>query len=187
MRFRRATRQALHALAHGRRRHLGGRGRLSGSRSRSRPQSQQYGTHARVGISQKGTSTAHELTAEEPRNPFCSNQTSFGANGTMVSTPRCRFSRNHWTTQGFKASSRKNLPMAIREGGYVFHGLRKSAVVMLLEAGCTTAEVQAITGQSVEMVEHYAKDVNTRKLAKSGMEKWENASADCKTNCKTLL
>ena len=48
--------------------------------------------------------------------------------------------------------------------------------VMLLEAGCTTAEVQAITGQSVEMVEHYARDVNKRKLAKSGMQKWENAS-----------
>jgi|JRHI01.1.fsa_nt_gi hypothetical protein len=47
---------------------------------------------------------------------------------------------------------------------------------MLLEAGCTTAEVQAITGQSVEMVELCAKDVNKRKLAKSGMEKWENAS-----------
>ena len=48
---------------------------------------------------------------------------------------------------------------------------------MLLEAGCTTAEVQAITGQSVEMVEHYAKDVDKRKLAKSGMKKLENASA----------
>jgi hypothetical protein len=82
-----------------------------------------------------------------------------------------------WTTQGFKASWRKNLPRAIREGGYVFHGLRKSAVVNLLEARCTTAEVQAITGQSAEMVEHYAKDVNARKLAKSGMAKWENASS----------
>jgi hypothetical protein len=81
-----------------------------------------------------------------------------------------------WTTHGFKASWRKNLPSAIKERGYVFHGLRKSAVVRLLEAGCTTAEVQAITGQSVEMVELYAKDVNTRKLAKSGMQKWENAS-----------
>ena len=82
-----------------------------------------------------------------------------------------------WTTQGFKASWRKNMPSAIRQGGYVFHGLRKRAVVMLLEAGCTTAEVQAVTGQSVEMVEHYARDVDKRKLAKSGMQKLENASA----------
>ena len=45
----------------------------------------------------------------------------------------------------------------------VFHGLRKSAVVFLVEAGCTTAEVSAITGQSLQMVEHYyAEQVNQR-------------------------
>lgn len=82
-----------------------------------------------------------------------------------------------WTPSGFKSAWRKDRPKVLVEGGYVFHGLRKSAVVRLLEAGCTTAEVQAITGQSIEMVEHYAKEVNQRKLAKSGMAKWENASA----------
>jgi hypothetical protein len=39
--------------------------------------------------------------------------------------------------------------------GLVFHGLRKSAVVFLLETGCTDAEVSAITGQSRQMAEHY--------------------------------
>ena len=83
-----------------------------------------------------------------------------------------------WTKCGFKASWQKALrgPLApIREAGLVFHGLRKSAVVTLLEAGCTTAEVQAITGQSMQMVEHYAKQVSQKKLAASAILKWENA------------
>jgi hypothetical protein len=53
--------------------------------------------------------------------------------------------------------------------GFVFHGL------LLLEAGCTDAEVLAITGQSRQMVEHYAQQVNRRKLAASAILKWENA------------
>lgn len=36
------------------------------------------------------------------------------------------------------------------------HGLRKNAVNALLEAGCTIAEVSAITGQTHQVVEHYA-------------------------------
>lgn len=55
----------------------------------------------------------------------------------------------------------------------VFHGLRKNAVNALLEAGCSTAEVAAITGQSIQMVEHYAKGVNQKRLAKSAIEKLE--------------
>ena len=57
--------------------------------------------------------------------------------------------------------------------GLVFHGLRKSAVVMLLEAGCSDAEVGAVTGQSRSMVEHYAKRVNQGKLAAAAVLKWE--------------
>ena len=36
-------------------------------------------------------------------------------------------------------------------------------------------KLQAITGQSFEMVEHYAKQVNQKKLAASAILKWENA------------
>jgi len=61
----------------------------------------------------------------------------------------------------------------IRKAGLVFHGLRKSAVVFLLEAGCTDAEVSAITGQSRAMVEHYARQVNQKKLAAAAVLKWE--------------
>jgi len=96
-----------------------------------------------------------------------------------------------WTTDGFRASWRKALAVPrqkgailpvghplwpIKRAGLVFHGLRKSAVVMLLEAGCTTAEVQAITGQSMDMVEHYSKQVNQRRLAAAAILKWENAA-----------
>lgn len=83
-----------------------------------------------------------------------------------------------WTADGLRSSWAKSLrgPLAsIREKGLVFHGLRKSAVVTLLEAGCTDAEVGTITGQSRQMVEHYAREVNQRKLAASGISKWERA------------
>ena len=56
---------------------------------------------------------------------------------------------------------------------YVPHGLRKNAVNMLIEAGCTVGEVSAITGQTLGMVEHYAKQRNNLKLAMRAMGKWE--------------
>lgn len=67
------------------------------------------------------------------------------------------------------------MPKEARHAGLVFHGLRKSAVVMLLEAGCTEAEVAAITGQSLVMVAHYAKQVNQGRLAAAAILKWQNA------------
>ena len=63
-----------------------------------------------------------------------------------------------------------------RERELVFHGLRKSAVVFLLEAGCTDAEVSAITGQSRGMIVHYAREVNQKKLAATAVLKWQAAS-----------
>lgn len=53
------------------------------------------------------------------------------------------------------------------------HGLRKNAVNALLEAGCTIAEVAAITGQSFGMVEHYAKRVDGRRLGEAAILKLE--------------
>src|SRR5262245_22172980 len=46
-----------------------------------------------------------------------------------------------------------------------------------LEAGCTDAETAAITGQSRDMVEHYAKQVNQKRLAAAAILKWETADA----------
>ena len=110
-----------------------------------------------------------------------------------------------WTQDGFRASwngelepphqTRGVLPRShplwpIKRRGLVFHGLRKSAVVTLLEAGCTDAEVAAITGQSRQMIEHYSRMVNQRKLAAAAILKWENASGTgnvqpAEPNCTT--
>jgi integrase len=81
-----------------------------------------------------------------------------------------------WTKDGFRTSWGKMTTKLALPDGLVFHGLRKSSVVMLLEAGCTDAEVSAITGQSRQMVEHYALQVNRKKLAASAILKWENAA-----------
>ncbi len=95
-----------------------------------------------------------------------------------------------WTQNGFRASwsgaleppqqttgtlPRPHRLWPIKRAGLVFHGLRRSAVVMLLEAGCTDAEVAAITGQSRQMIEHYSRQVNQKRLAASAILKWENA------------
>lgn len=56
------------------------------------------------------------------------------------------------------------------------HGLRKNAVNSLLRAGCTIPEVQAITGQSVEMVMHYAKQVDQGALSESAILKFERGN-----------
>lgn len=77
-----------------------------------------------------------------------------------------------WGT-GFKSSWRKGRTKMVKQEGLVFHGLRHTAVVNLLECGCTDAQVSAITGQSRQVVEHYAKQVNQRKLAKSAMSMWD--------------
>jgi integrase len=55
----------------------------------------------------------------------------------------------------------------------VAHGLRKSAVNALLEAGCSVAETAAISGQTLQMVEHYAKRRNKTKLASAAILRWE--------------
>lgn len=67
---------------------------------------------------------------------------------------------------------RANLPPSASR--YVLHGLRKLAIVRLAEAGCTDAQIQAVTGQSMEMVAYYRKGANRRALSKSAMERNKN-------------
>lgn len=68
---------------------------------------------------------------------------------------------------------RRKLQMFTKAHGVhtVPHGLRKNAVNVLLEAGCTIAEVAAITGQTFQVVEHYAAKVNRRKLGNAAIVK----------------
>src|SRR5690606_21633356 len=60
----------------------------------------------------------------------------------------------------------------------VFHGLRKNAVVMLLEAGCTESQVGAIVNMSEQMVRHYGRDVRVKALARDGMRLLESRWAE---------
>jgi 2-keto-3-deoxy-6-phosphogluconate aldolase len=48
---------------------------------------------------------------------------------------------------------------------------------LLVEAGCSDAETASITSQSRDMVEHYAKQVNQRRLAAAAILKWKAADA----------
>lgn len=74
---------------------------------------------------------------------------------------------------------RSRLQELTRALGYetVPHGLRKNAVNALLECGCSVAEVSAITGQTLQTVEHYASKVNRRKLGQAAILKWERKTA----------
>jgi integrase len=56
------------------------------------------------------------------------------------------------------------------------HGLRKNAVNELLAAGCSIAEVSAITGQTLRMVEYYARGRNQEMLGDSAVLRWEARS-----------
>jgi integrase len=61
--------------------------------------------------------------------------------------------------------------------GLQFHGLRKNATTALYEAECTPQQVQAITGHaSLQMVEHYGKGANQKRLATDAMNKWQTSS-----------
>lgn len=50
---------------------------------------------------------------------------------------------------------------------FVLHGLRKLAIIWLAEAGCSDAEIQAVTGQSAEMVAYYRKRASLKTLSRS--------------------
>lgn len=56
------------------------------------------------------------------------------------------------------------------------HGIRKNAVGELLEVGNSVAQTAAVTGQSFQMVEHYAKEILQKQLADEAIQAWwENA------------
>jgi len=52
--------------------------------------------------------------------------------------------------------------------GASLHGLRKNATIELAEAGCTVAQIKAITGHTTDaMVAHYSKKAEQRRLART--------------------
>lgn len=81
-------------------------------------------------------------------------------NGRPITQDRIRFWLRDWLSD--RTTER-----------FVPHGLRKNAVNALLECGCSVAETSAISGQSLRIVEHYAKGRDQRKLASAAILKWE--------------
>jgi hypothetical protein len=86
-----------------------------------------------------------------------------------------------WSYEGFKTAWGRELDkpeMAMfRERRWVFHGLRKNAVNMLLEVGCSEEQVSAIVGMSAAMVHRYSKEVSKFRLARSAMKMLESGWA----------
>jgi hypothetical protein len=92
-----------------------------------------------------------------------------------------RSDRAPWTYEGFKTAWQRQLDeddfAKFREHRLVFHGLRKNAVNMLLEVGCSEALVGAIVGMSQAMVHHYSLKVSKFRLARSAMKLLEDGWA----------
>ncbi|MBZ9807637.1 tyrosine recombinase XerC [Mesorhizobium sp. ESP-6-2] len=86
------------------------------------------------------------------------------------------------TTDGFRADWQRLMNTEpfkpFRENRLVFHGIRKNAVINLLEVGCTETQVGAICNMSEEMVRHYGREVSVRALARDGMKLLESRYAE---------
>jgi hypothetical protein len=108
------------------------------------------------------TIPVHErLEAELARTP---------RNGlTIIANAKGRKRSQEWV--------RTKLQAFAREHGVdiVPHGLRKNAVNALLENECSVAETAAISGQTLQLVEFYAKKRDQKKLASAAIVKWNRA------------
>lgn len=96
---------------------------------------------------------------------------------------------NEWGKPLTESGLRQRIQKWAKGAGFqiVPHGLRRSAVNALLESGCSTAEVSAITGQTLQMIEHYAEGRDQEHLGRSAILKFElrNKEGTCKPNVKT--
>lgn len=54
---------------------------------------------------------------------------------------------------------------------FTLHGLRKLAIVQLAEAGCSDAQIQAVTGQSPQMVAFYRAKASRKRLSKAAQDR----------------
>lgn len=80
-----------------------------------------------------------------------------------------------WRLGAFQVSLHREMRQHVELTGLVFHGLRKAAAARLAEAGCTTPEIAAITGQSLKVLEHYTKEADQRIRATAAIIKLQNA------------
>jgi len=76
-----------------------------------------------------------------------------------------------WKRDTLKQSLRR-VVLQLGLDGLSFHGLRKTASVMLAEAGCSNMEIKSITGHSGDqMVELYTRGARKKHLARRAVEK----------------
>lgn len=78
---------------------------------------------------------------------------------------------------------RRDIKALCAEHGYPDlrpHGLRKNAVIALLTAGCSVAETAAVTGQTYQLVEYYARQIDQERLGDAAILRLER-----KTNTQT--
>lgn len=62
-------------------------------------------------------------------------------------------------------------PLGDKAARYSLHGLRKLAIIRLAEAGCTDAEIQAVTGQTAQTVAYYRRLADPKKLSRAAQER----------------
>lgn len=82
-----------------------------------------------------------------------------------------------WTSAGFDSSWRKACAFA-GVSGLTFHDLRGTAVTRLALAGCSIAEIGAVTGHSprdIDAILHVHYLGGQRELAEQAVAKWETA------------
>lgn len=126
-------------------------------------------------LSDGGVNVVQEKTGEKLWVPLHSKlenliRTIPRDNVNILTTP----TNKKWSPSNLRNTFREASRKAGVPENKVFHGLRKSATVKLIEAGCTTDQVKAITGhKSSSMVEHYGKGTNQKRLAKTAMMKLE--------------
>lgn len=76
-----------------------------------------------------------------------------------------------YSAQSLKVAFRKICKLSGVSDKCVFHGLRKTASVMLAEAGCSNEQIKSITGHRTdEMISHYTKGARQKVLASSAIE-----------------
>lgn len=126
-----------------------------------------------------------QKTGKELRIPLFS-----GLQAELDATPRRGFTiitnyRGHPMRPDIVRKELKDFAKA-RGFDIVPHGLRKSAVHAMLLAECTADMVMAITGQSRQMVDYYARKINQHKMGDAAILRLER-NAPVQTSGKTAL
>ena len=92
----------------------------------------------------------------------------------------CREDGRAYTGQDFQAMWSREMakePHArIKREGFSFHGLRTLAVAVLAAAGNDAIRIAAITGQSLNIVEHYLSDHRQKELGAQAIGAWEKSA-----------